>query len=214
MAEEDTLLREVDEAVRHDEMVKLVRRYRKPALAAAVLLILITAGHSVWQDYREQRGGDTFAAIATGQSQYEAGKYDDAAQSFATAADHAFDGSAKDMAHLWQGRALAKAGRTGEAVTVFDSLASKPQGHEAIWRDLACLRLVGLDDSKADCLKSAAATPLKTQRDLLLAASLWQQGKTTEATALLNTIAASADTPPATRTLAQQFAAAAAAPKE
>ena len=214
MAEEDTLLREVDDAVRHDAMVQLIRRYRKPVLAAALALILVTAGHSVWQDYAEKRGGETFALIDQGQHQFESGKYDEAAKNFASAADGSLTGSAKDMAHLWQGRALAKAGRDGEAAAIYENLATKPQGHEAIWPDLACLRLVAIDESKNACLGARGNTPLKTQRDLLLAASLWKQGKTAEAATLLKTLAASEDTPPATRALAQQFAAAVTAPKE
>ncbi len=206
MAEEDTLLREVDEAVRHDELVKLVRRYRKPVLIAATLLILATAGHGVWQSYADKRGAETFAQLSKAQAQYEHGAYDDAANGFAAVASNALSGDAKDMAHLWQGRALAKAGKDDEATQVFDALASHPAGHAAIWRDLACLRLVGLDDKKTACLSAGGDSPLKAQRDLLRAAALWQDGKTDEAASLLKKLGDDAETPPPTKAMAQRLA--------
>lgn len=204
MAENDSLLREVDEAVRHDRLMALWRQYRMPVLAASIALIVATAGASLWDGYREQRAGKAMAQMTHAQAQYDAKEYEVAAESFAATADLALSGELKDLAGLWQGRALARAGKNDDAVARFEEVANRPQGSDPIWRDLACLRLVGLDSNKAACLKSGAS-PLAAERDLVRAALLWQDGKTKEATALLTKLVNDPDTGEATRTRAQRY---------
>lgn len=184
----DSLLREVDDAVRHDRMVALWRKYRAPLLAAAIALIVVTAGAGLWKGYQEKRAGEAMQQFTIAQQRYASGEFARAADDFATTADMAPRAALRDLAHLWQGRALAQQGKTAKAIAVFESVATAPEGDDLIWRDMACLHLVGLDSTKTECLK-AGDSPLAGERDLVRAALLWQDGKSEEAASILTRIA-------------------------
>lgn len=207
----DSLLREVDDDLRHDRMMALWRQYRKPLLAAVIALVVATAGASLWKNYQEKKFGDAMQEFAIAQKQYEAGNYKDAADDFATTADISINDNLRDQAHLWQARALEKDGRTAEAVKLLEQIATTPEGSDLIWRDLACIRLVGLDASKHACLNEGAS-PLSAERDLIRAATLWQDGKSDEAGKILHALANDANAPKPVRERAQNYLSAAASP--
>jgi len=211
MPQEDSLLREVDDAVRHDRMLALWQRYRQPLFAAAIALVVATAGGSVWNGYQEKKAGESMQQFAIAQAQYDAGAYKDAADSFATTADIALKGELRDLAQLWEARALEAGGKKNAAVKRLEELATNPQGGDLVWRDLACLRLVGIDSSKTACLKDGAS-PLAGERDLVRAAVLWQDGKADEAAALLTKLANDPNANDSVRTRAQQYLSAVAVP--
>lgn len=211
MAEEDTLLREVDDMLRHDRMVALWKQYRTPVLASALALIVATAGGTLWSGYQDKRAGQAMQQFAIAQDQFNSEAYAEAADSFATTADVALKPELRDLAHLWQGRALDKAGKADKAVPLFEQVATNPEGSDAIWSDLACLRLVALAPKKNTCL-SAGASPLAGERDLVRAATLWQEGKTEEAAKILTALSTDAKQSEAVRTRAQHYLSAVAAP--
>lgn len=184
----DSLMREVNDAVRHDRMVALWRQYRAPLLAAAIALVVATAGTGMWKNYQEKRAGEAMQQFTIAQQRYDAGEFARAADDFATTADMASRGELRDLAHLWQGRALAQNDKMEKAVAVFEQVATQPEGKDLVWRDLACLHLVGIDSGKAECLK-AGASPLAGERELVRASLLWKAGKSDDATSLLTRIA-------------------------
>ncbi len=213
MAEEDNLLREINEAVRHDRLVALWRQYRLPALCAAAALIVATAGGSMWNSYQDKRAGQAMQQFAIGQEEFKSGAFREAADSFATTADVALKGALRDLAHLWQARALEKYGKTDRAVVLYDQVANKPDGNDLVWRDLACLRLVALDEKKTACL-SYGDSPLVGERHLVRAATLWQQGKKDEAAVLLGLLADDVNQSESVRTRAQNYLSAVSASAE
>lgn len=117
------IFREVDEAVRHDEMRGLWQRYGKYAAVLVGAVLLATAGFSGWREYRSDRrsgAGDTFAA---GEALLAEGKAVEAAEVFLALADKdiaAYGGLARSRAAA----ALVQAGRTDEAVALLDGLAA------------------------------------------------------------------------------------------
>src|SRR3569832_381254 len=140
----DLLLNEIDEALRHDRMVALWHEWRKPLFYGAIALILGTAGASVWRDHREKVGQAAMETLTDGRSAYSKGDFAGAAASFHTVAGEN-GGALNDIARLWEGRALLAGGKKDEAVVVFAGLVAKPEGSDLLWRDLACLRLAGID---------------------------------------------------------------------
>ena len=65
MTDRDTFLREVDEAVRHDQYKQLWDRYGVYALGVAVLVVVGVAGYkgwNYWQEKRAQDAGSQFSA--------------------------------------------------------------------------------------------------------------------------------------------------------
>lgn len=202
--QDDSLLRDVEDAIRHDRMMALWRTYRGPLFAAAAALVVATAGSALWKTYEKNRAGEAMQQFTIAQQRYEAGDFKAAADDFATTAEIGMGGALRDLAHLWQGRALIADGRTQEAVTVLEQVATAPEGDDAIWSDLACLHLVGIAPTKTDCLK-AGDSPLAGERALVRAASLWQQGKMEEAAALLDSIAANASYSESLRSRARDY---------
>jgi hypothetical protein len=201
---DDSLLREVNDAVRHDQMVALWRQYRMPLLCAAIALIVATAGSSAWHSYKEKQGSIAMGELDKAQTLYGRGQFKEAATAFAAMADHAMDRNLKDMGHLWQARALQSSGDKEGAVKILLDVANRPAGSDAIWPDLACLRLAGLDESKANCLGNGKS-PLKAERDIARAAQLWHEGKSKEAAKLLQTLADDPNTAENVRARAQHY---------
>ena len=61
MTDRDSFLREVDEAVRHDQYKKLWDRYGVVALGAAALIVVGVAGYKGWSYWQEKRAQDAGA---------------------------------------------------------------------------------------------------------------------------------------------------------
>lgn len=203
----DTLLREVDEDMRRERMQALWKRYRNPLLGAVVLLVLVTAGSTMWESHREAQAGEAMIVLDRGIAAYEAAEYDRAVKSFATLAD-ANSGELNDLARWWQARALTAAQDAKQALAVLAGLAEKPAGADLLWRDLACLQLMGAGADIPKPCSANAESPLKTQRLEWYAASRWQAGEGNEARAILEPMAADQKLTEAQRTRAAQLLAA------
>ena len=191
----DPLLEEVDADIRAERMEQLWRRYRKPLLTAAIALILLTAANSVWQQYRQERGGKLMQQFSTAQALLDAGDAAKAAEAFAELA-HKTGGDKQTIAQIWQSRALVAADKPEDAAAILKKAVS---GKPSLWTDIACLRLVSLDNAQNTCLASRKDSPLASERREWQAASLWSAGKHDEAIAILEQLATSADTPEAKR---------------
>ncbi len=205
MAEEDTLLREVNEAVRHDKLMALWRQYRMPVLAVALLLVVATAGGSLWGNYKDARAGEAMRSLALGQEQFYSDAFDEAAKNFAATADVAMTGELRDLAQLWQARAWEASGKVAEALPLLERVATAPEGKDLTWRDLACLRLVARVPEKSACLSANPSSPLAAERALVKAAQLWKQGESDKAVGVLNRLAKSSKQSDAVRTRAQLY---------
>jgi hypothetical protein len=204
MATDDSLLREVDDAVRHDRMVALWKKYRTPVLAFAVALVVATGGSSFYREYQQKQAGINMAQLVSAQSDYNASKFADAATKFEKLATNGKRANVRDLARLWQARALEKSGNTEAALKPLAKLAEHPESNDLIWRDLACLRLASLDAKNHTCL-GADNSPLASERRLAKAADLWQQGKNDDAAKLLASLAADSSAPESVRQRAAQY---------
>lgn len=200
---DDSLLREIDDALRHDKLMDLWRRFRAPILAAAIALVVATAGHGIWQNYQEKQGGIALEKLTSAELLYGQGKYAEAEAAFAALAKESH-GNVRDMALLWQGRAIEQQ-EPARAVSVLAELANHPSGSDAIWADLACLRLAGIDEARASCLGNPQASPMKPERDFLRAARLWKEGDVVQARITLKKIADNAQLPETLRGRARDF---------
>lgn len=201
---DDGLIREIDDAVRHDRLLALWQRHRKPLLLAVAALLVATTAAALWTQYKDKRAGEALQQFVQARAHYDAGAYAAAADGFAATAKAALSGNMQDMAGLWQARAYAKAGDDAQAMTHLVQLADNPKGTDLIWRDLACLRLASRDAAKAGGCLAAAASPLEGERALVRAALLWQTGEHAQAAALLGRWATDAEASPAVREQAQR----------
>ena len=200
----DNVLREIDQDLRHEKMRQLWRRFRVPILSIVALLVVITAGSSIYADYQSKKAGEAMLALDAAIEQLQNGKAAEAAKNFGALAATS-NSELRDMALLWQARAQAQSDDAPAAVTTLTQLATTPAGEDLVWRDMACLRLMAANADVPESCASTASSPLKSQRLEWHAALLWQQGKTGEAQVLLRTIVDDEATPPEQRERARRL---------
>ncbi len=191
MAENDSLLREVDDAVRHDRLMALWNQFKMPLIYAAIALILVTAGSSIWKNYQQAQAEKITLVLEEAAQLYQSKQYDKAAASFETVTQQA-RGALADMARLWQARSLLGAQKEKSARRTLQNLIIAPEGHDLLWRDLACIHLMGLTGSIKEVPSACSgetASPLSTLLVRLRAAGLWQSGDAAAARKMLETLA-------------------------
>ena len=132
---DESLFREVDEEVRQDQFKKLWTQYGSYFTALALAIILGVAGFKGWQYWQLTQSETAARVFADGVKKLEEGKTADAEAAFA-AIGHS--GYAK-LAELRRAAALVGAGKTDEAVTIYDKVANDQSNAQSL-RDLARLR--------------------------------------------------------------------------
>jgi len=148
MAEPDTFMREVDEAVRQDQYKKLWDRYGVVALGAAALIVVGVAGYkgwSYWQEKRAQDAGARFTQALLMEDGADAAK----AREMLTALAESGPEGYRVLARFQLAAAEAKAGDIDKAVADYDALAIDP-GVDPILQGHATLQAAALLLDKAD----------------------------------------------------------------
>ena len=183
----DSLLREVDEELRREQMQKIWERYNGLILGVAALIVLGVGGYKVLQGRRiaavEAAGADYAAALKL----TENNKTDEATKAFEAIAQAGPSGYAA-LAKLHLAGALAKAGKTAEAVAAYQALASDAST-DSLLKNYAELQVASLKLGEADFTEQQnRLTPLAgedgtfkiTARELL-GLSAFKAGKLDEA---------------------------------
>lgn len=148
MTDRDSFLREVDEAVRHDQYKKLWDRYGIVALGAAALIVVGVAGYkgwSYWQEKRAQDAGANFTQALLMEDGADAAK----AREMLTALAESGPEGYRVLARFQLAAAEAKAGDLDKAVADYDALAIDP-GVDPILQGHATLQAAALRLDKAD----------------------------------------------------------------
>ena len=137
-AEQDVFFREVDEAVRQDQMSNFMKRYGVP-LGALVLVGLLGFGGYLWWDHSHKAAiglhGEEFTKAI---DQLQAGNTDAAKKQLDLVAKDAPDGSGASAKLMLAGMALEK-GQREDAVKGFAAIAADETAPKPL-RDLATIR--------------------------------------------------------------------------
>jgi hypothetical protein len=144
----DSLLREVREELRREQMEKVWQRYNGLILGAATLIVLAVAGYKFLETRRiaaAEAGGAEFAAAETLSDDK---KKDEADKAFQAIADSGPAGYAA-LAKLHLAGAQVKDGKTADAVATYDSLAKQP-GADDLLKSFAELQAASLRMGDAD----------------------------------------------------------------
>ena len=144
----DSLLREVEEELRREQMQKIWNRYNGLILGGAVLIVLAVAGYKMLEHHRitaAETGGAEFAAAENLSDQK---KKDEADKAFKAIADNGPAGYAA-LAKLQLAGAQVKEGKTADAVATYDSLA-KQTGADDLLKSFAQLQAASLRMADAD----------------------------------------------------------------
>ncbi len=132
-------MREVDEAVRQDEVTDFARKYGWPLGIAFALAMAAFGGFLFWQDREESALNAQSETLIVAMDELDAGNVDIADGQLAELSQGT-DGAAASAALLRAGIALQQ-GRTDDAVALYDRVANNAE-LPAELRDIAAIRAV------------------------------------------------------------------------
>lgn len=193
MAENDpnsSLMREIDDAVRHDKLMNLWNQFKMPLIYATVALIVVTAGSSIWKNYQQGQAEEATKAFNDARLLYVEQRYDESAKAFETLT-HQTRGEMADMAKLWRARALLASGKQKTALRTLQNIVIAPEGRNMFWRDLACLHVFGLVKTTAEVPEQCSGKNESTLSPMLAqfyAAGKWSEGDSKSAEKLLDAL--------------------------
>lgn len=211
-AESDVLLREIDDAVRQDELSDLMRRYGKPALATVLAGLAAFGGYLVWKDRSESALDRKSEEMVRALDHLAAGNVAAGRKALDPLAADAPSGT-KTSALLVQAGIAQEKGDKAEAVRLYGQVAGNADVPKP-YRDLATVRLVS---ANFDAMKPedvvARMKPLAVPGNSwfgsageLLGIAYLKQGRTELAGPLFAAIAKSTEVPDSLRARARQMA--------
>jgi len=211
-AEQEVLQREVDEAVRQDQLGSIAKRYGKLIIAGVVLAIAAFGGWLWWKDSRENSLEERSEKLVTVLDKLEGGQIP---QAQADLNALAADGSSATAvsAKLAQAAIALQQNRRADAVKALDQVAADDDAPQA-YRDLAAIRSVAAQfedlqpQAVVDRLKPLATpgNPWFGSAGELVAMAYLKQGKENLAGPLLAEIAKDEAVPQTLRARTRQLA--------
>lgn len=208
----DAFLREVDDALREDQMLSALRRYGKPVGAGLVLGLAALGGYLWWGHYQDQQAATRAEQLTIALDQIEAIRPDLATKTLDGLASGSDQGTAV-VARLVEAGLLVKQGKVQDAATRYAAVAADSKAPQP-YRDFATLRQVSLsfDQMKPEevvaRLKPLAVpgAPWFGAAGELLGMAYLKQGKKELASPLFGAIAKDKDQPDSLRARARQVA--------
>jgi hypothetical protein len=206
---DDSFFREVNQEIRQDQARALWERYGMIAIAAAVGVVLITAGIVAWQYWTESRANSSGDAYSQALTLAAEGRTDEAMAALEALEADGY-GAYPVLARMRGATLSAEAGDATTAVASFDSVAADSAVPQSV-RDMARLRaaLLLVDHGAYEDV-AQRAEPLTGETNLLrhsareaLALSAWKAGRAADALALFDEISDDQGAPQNTRQRAQ-----------
>ena len=149
-AQQDGFLREVDEALREEQVVVAFKRYAVPVGALLVALLLALAGYLYWDSSVNSAAALRSEKAMIALDKLQAGQFDAAAADFEALTKEGPDAS-RTLAAMNLAAISAEQGKTDDAVKRFAAIAADPKAPK-LYRNLAAVREVTLryDTMKPD----------------------------------------------------------------
>ena len=205
-------MREVDEAVRQDEALGLMRRYGWPLAGAVALGLAGFGGWLFWQDRQEQALETASEQLIAAIDELEAGNLEVANDELAPLSVGEAEGAAVVAKLLRAGIALQQ-NRTQDAVTAYGEVAADADAPQQL-RDLAAIREMAARFDAVDPQQvidrigplAVPDGPWFGSAGELVAFAYLKQGKTEEAGQLFAAIAKDEKVPQSLRSRTRQLA--------
>ena len=143
LAQQDVFMREVDEALREDQLKTAMTRYGVVAGIAVVALLLALGGWLWWREHRQAVAGAQGEKYMIALDQVEAARLAPAAAALKPLASEGPAG-ARAAATLMQAGIALEQGRKAEAAKLYAGIAADDATPQP-YRDLATIREVALD---------------------------------------------------------------------
>ncbi|MFM5915976.1 MAG: tetratricopeptide repeat protein [Novosphingobium sp.] len=149
-AQQDGFLREVDEALREEQLVDAFRRYAKPVGAALAVGLLALAGYLFWDNSVKDEAALRSEKAMIALDKVQAGQLDAAAKDFEALAKDGPD-AMRTLALMNLAAIASEQGKVDEAAKRFTAIAADTKAPK-LYRDLATVREVTLryDTMKPD----------------------------------------------------------------
>lgn len=184
---DDSFVREVDEAVRQDELKRYWDRYGLYVLAGALLIVASVAGYKGWGYWRDRQAAAAGARFVGAQTLEEDGKTQEAIAAFRELAADGPSGY-RTLSRFQLAAANAKAGKREEAVKAYDELAAD-SGVNDILRGFARIQAAALlvDHASLDEMKrridelAEGVGPWRHSAREYLALTAYREGSNAEA---------------------------------
>lgn len=211
-ASQDVFLREVDDALREDELRTAFQRWGKIAIGVVVAALVGLAGYLFWQQRSHGSAASDSEQLTVALDNVEAAQLDAGAAKLAALTKASGDGAGA-VARLMQGGIAAEQGKTAEALKLFEAVAAD-DGAPRPYRDLASIRAVSLNfdamkpEDVVSRLKPLAepGKPWFGSAGELLGLAYLKQGKKDLAGPLFAAISRDKQTPESLRSRARQMA--------
>jgi hypothetical protein len=138
-AQDDVFLREVDDALRQDEMLSFFNRYGKPLIAVVVIGLLALAGYLWWDHASKQRADENGEKLTIALDEADAANLGAADKHLVPLAEG--DDASAAAAKLMRAGIALRQNRNAEAVKLYAEVAAD-DGVPQPYRDLALIREV------------------------------------------------------------------------
>jgi hypothetical protein len=205
-------IREIDEELRRDRLLKLWQGYGHYAVGAAILVVAATAAWRGWEWYQLREGAKAGSRFEAALTLAEAGKHADAEQEFAALSKEATWG----YRLLSRMRLAAEAGARDAAAgaAAYDAIAADSSVDAAI-RDVARLRAAMLLVDSAQVSEIASrveplitpSSPFRFSARETLALARYRAGERDAARTIFAQLAIDPEVPPALRNRAEMMSA-------
>lgn len=211
-AEDQAVLREIDEAVRQDQLAEFGKRYGKLVIAAILLVLLLFGGYLFWLNQRERALEEDAETLVTALDQVEAGNLATAEQRVAPLIAGENDGAAA-LARMLSAGIAAQNGNLRKAGEEFAAIADDGDVPAEL-RQLARVRQVAVQFDQLPPQRVVAllgdqarpGQPFFGSAGELVAMAYLEAGNRQQAGALFAQIARSEDVPESLRSRARQMA--------
>lgn len=198
-AEQEALMREVDDAVRQGDLESFMGSYGKPLLGVVLVGLLAFGGYLFWNNRQEAALEASSEELVTALDQLEAGNVEETSSRLA-----AFEGQGTPAisAKMLRAGIAAEGGDTAQAATLFGEIADD-QSAPDVMRNLALIRRTALRYDQMEPAEVVAAMkplavpgePFFASAGELVAHAYLAQNKRNEAGALFAEIARDENTP-------------------
>lgn len=212
VAENETFMREVDEAVRQDEVATFASRYGVPIGIAVLLALLAFAGYLFWDSSREGTLEEGSEQLVSALDELEEGDPTVADAELASIAASAEPGAAA-MARMARAGLALQEGRNADAAALYGEVVGTADLPEEL-RNLASIRQVAAEFDELDPQTvidrlgplAIPGNPWFGSAGELVAFAYIAQGNEDQAGPLLVEIAQDEDVPETLRSRARQLA--------
>jgi hypothetical protein len=202
------IIREVDEELRRERMMKLWERYGIYVVAVAVLVVVAVGGWRVWEWYSVREAGKSSAQFESAIALGNEGRGSEAEAAFNTLAKDGTSGY-RLLARFRAAAEIAKSNRQG-GVAAYDALAADTS-LESVFRDFARVQAALLLVDSASVAEIASrmepllvpSSAFRNSARELIGLAHYRMGERAAAAKRFAEIVADTDAPPSMRNRAQ-----------